>query len=39
MALFFGGVVIVVDVVVDVVMVPQKYREKAIFSFNIALSY
>ena len=31
MALFVGGVVIVVDVVVDVVMVSQKYREKAIF--------
>ena len=39
MALFIGGVVIVVDVVVDVVMVSQKYREKDIFSFNIALSY
>ena len=39
MALFFGGVVIVVDVVVDVVMVLQKYREKDILSFNIALSY
>ena len=31
MALFVGGVVIVVDSVVDVVMVSQKYREKAIF--------
>ena len=39
MALFVGGVVIVVDVVVDVVMVLQKYREKDILSFNIALSY
>ena len=31
MALFVGSVVIVVDFVVDVVVVSQKYREKAIF--------
>ena len=31
MALFVGGVIIVVDSVVDVVMVSQKYREEAIF--------